>query len=187
MNPLQLVVPARPFLESYRDALLRGWSPNNLRPQTAVEELALIAADADSFLHSLDDRDPVGQTVTLPDGSRVPKLPGFRRWMWDGGFCGSIGLRWQAGTAELPAYCLGHIGYAVVPWKQRCGYATRALALLLDEARTLSLPYVELTTEPDNTGSLKVIEAQGGELVEGFDAPAQYEAGQMLRYRITLG
>ena len=57
-----------------------------------------------------------------------------------------IGLRWQAGTQELPPHCLGHIGYSIVPWKQRLGYATSALAQLLPEARAEGLLYVELTT-----------------------------------------
>ena len=26
----------------------------------------------------------------MPDGSFVPRLPGYRRWLWDGKFCGSI-------------------------------------------------------------------------------------------------
>ena len=45
--------------------------------------------------------------------------------MWDGEFCGSIGFRWQPGTTDLPRHVLGHIGYSVVPWKRRLGYATR--------------------------------------------------------------
>ncbi len=44
-----------------------------------------------------------------------------------------IGLRWQRGSEALPPYCLGHIGYAVVPWKQGRGYATRALREVLGE------------------------------------------------------
>ena len=67
----------------------------------------------------LDDREAKRGPVTLPDGSQVPRLPGYRRWMWDGEFCGSIGFRWQPGTSALPPYVLGHIGYSVVPWKQR--------------------------------------------------------------------
>ena len=31
--------------------------------------------------------------MTLPDGSQVARLPSLRYWLWDGVFCGSIGLR----------------------------------------------------------------------------------------------
>src|SRR2546430_6881442 len=37
---------------------------------------------------------------TLPDGSVVPRLPGYRKWIWDGEFCGVIGFRWQPGRSE---------------------------------------------------------------------------------------
>lgn len=53
--------------------------------------------------------------------------PGYVRWLWDGEFCGTIGLRWQPATEALPPHCLVHIGYAVVPWKQGKRYAKRAL------------------------------------------------------------
>ncbi len=135
---------------------------------------------------SLVLKEPTGETVTLPDGSKVPRLPGFHRWMWDGGFCGSIGLRWQRGTQELPPHCLGHIGYAVVPWKQRRGYATRALALLLPEAKAEGLAFVEITTDPSNVASQRVIEANGGVLFEHFTKPAQFGNTLGLRYRIQL-
>jgi hypothetical protein len=88
--------------------------------------------------------------VILPDGSTVPRLPGFRRWIWDDEFCGSIDFRWQPGTSDLPAHVLGNIGYAVVPWKRGRGYAKRALGLLLREVRSTGLTFVELTTDPDN-------------------------------------
>lgn len=39
---MNLVWPAAQYLRSYREALQRGWSPNNLRPQVAQEELAAI-------------------------------------------------------------------------------------------------------------------------------------------------
>ena len=116
----------------------------------AREHLALIAKDATAFLARTDDREAKGGDITLPDGSTVPRLPGFVRWMWDGEFCGQIGFRWQPGTEALPPHCLGHMGYAVVAWKRGRGYATRALALMLAEARKEGLAYVELTTDPDN-------------------------------------
>jgi predicted acetyltransferase len=114
------------------------------------------------------------------------RIPGFRRWMWDGDFCGSIGLRWQPGTTELPPHCLGHIGYAVVPWKQGKGYATAALRLLLPQARAIGLPFVEITTDPDNIASQRVIEAAGGVLHEKFIKPPQYGSKPGVRYRIPL-
>ena len=183
---MQLVTPAQRYLLSYADALKRAWSPDNLRPEAAGEELLHIEADPDGFVAEQTDREAKGPPVTLPDGTTVQRLPGIHLWMWDGEFCGSIGFRWQPGTAELPPTCLGHIGYSVVPWKRRLGYATRALADILPEARAVGLPYVELTTDASNVASRRVIEANGGTLVERFDKPASYGGAASLRYRIAL-
>ena len=183
---MQLVTPSREHLDSYVAALRQGWSPST-EHDVSGEVLAEIEADADSFLAGADDRDPQGRTISLPDGTVVPRIPGFARWMWDGEFAGSINARWQPGTVALPPHCLGHVGYSVVPWMQRRGYATRALALLLDELRLeTDLPYVEITTDPDNVGSQRVIEANGGVLVERFDKGPAYGHGEGLRYTIAL-
>jgi predicted acetyltransferase len=183
---MNLVWPAREYLPGYLHALRHGWSPDHLRPQTALDELARIARDADAFVREQVDREAKGPRLTLPDGSVVPRLPGYLRWMWDGEFCGSIGFRWQPGTTELPEYCLGHIGYSVVPWKRQRGYATRALQLLLPQAREEGLAYVELTTDADNIASRRVIEANGGKLVEHFKKAAAYGGAESLRFRISL-
>jgi len=184
---MKLVWPAPEHLASYTAALERGWSPDNLRGEVAArEEMGKIAADPAAFLAGLVDREGNGPPITLPDGSTVPRLPGYRRWMWDGELCGSIGFRWQPGTAALPPYCLGHIGYAVVPWKQGRGYATLALGLLLPDARAQGLPFVELTTEPANVASQRVIVANGGVLVDRFTTPAALGATEILRFRIDL-
>jgi predicted acetyltransferase len=45
---------------------------------------------------------------------------------------------------------------------------------------------VELTTEPDNLASQRVIEANGGRLVERFTKTPQYGSAPGLRYRIDL-
>jgi predicted acetyltransferase len=184
---MELVVPALPYLDAYADALRRGWSADNIRLEVAArEELAKIAADPAAFVASLDDREAKAGPVTLPDGSRVPRLPGYRRWIWDGDFCGSIGFRWQNGTSALPPYVLGHIGYAVVPWKRQRGYATRALALILEDARREGLDHVTLTTDPDNEPSQKVILANGGVLVEQFNSGPSYGDKDHLLWRIAL-
>ena len=184
---MQLVRPTREHLSSYIAALERGWSADNIRGAIAArEELDQIYADPDAFLTSLEDLEAKGPPVKLPDGSVASRIPGFRRWLWDGEFAGSIGFRWQPGTTALPPHCLGHIGYAVVPWKQGKGYATIALGLVLLEAKSLSLPYVEITTDPENIASRRVVEANGGKLVECFVKPPQFGSKPGLRYRIAL-
>ncbi len=191
-HPLSLITPTHSHVASYVDALQRGWSANNERPQAAArEERESIATDVDAFLALCDNPQGGGPPVNMLDGTQVERLPSMRRWLWDAdGFAGTIQLRWQLGpsgpVAELPPYCLGHIGYGVVPWKQRRGYATRALALILPEALALGLPHVEITTDPSNTGSQKVIEANGGVLLEHFTKPAQFGSKPALRYRIAL-
>ena len=185
---MELVWPHADYLPGYAAALRQGWSMDNTRGEAAaLEELEKIAADPAAFIAGMVDREALGGPVTLPDGSVVARLPGYKCWMWDGEFCGSIGLRWQPGTTALPPHCLGHIGYAVVPWKQGRGHATRALGLMLGHARQEGLPFVELTTDPTNLASQRVIEANGGVLVERFTKPAQFGGAPGLRYRIALG
>ena len=184
---MKLVRPAREHLAGYVSALERGWSADNIRGAAAArEELDRIAADADAFLASMEDREAKGPPISLPDGSVAARIPGFHRWMWDGEFAGSIGLRWQPGTTELPPHCLGHIGYSVVPWKQGKGYATAALRLMLKEAKAVGLPHVEITTDPSNLASQRVIEANGGTFVEEFVKPQQFGRKPGFRYRIVL-
>ena len=187
MSEMRLVWPSRQYLPSYIAALERGWSPDNTRGLLVTEEqLRRIATDADAFLESLVDKEATGDPITLPDGTTVPRLPGYARWMWDGELCGTIGFRWQRGTEELPPHCLGHIGYSVVPWKQRRGYATRALREMLQEAKSEGLRYVEITTDPSNIASQRVIERNGGVFVEEFVAPPALASRREFRYRVSL-
>lgn len=180
-----LIRPGPPHLASYVAALRTGWSADNVRGgAAAAEEMQRIEEDPTAFLASLEDREAKGPPVKLPDGTEARRIPGFRRWMWDGEFCGAIAFRWQPGTTELPPHCLGHIGYAVVPWKQRQGFATRALRELLPEAWAVGLRFVEITTDPDNLPSQRVIEANGGVLHEHFTKPPQFGGKPGLRFRI---
>ena len=185
--PVSLMRPMVGALRGYVAALRRDWSPDNVRGKVASEEqLCRIADDASGFVASLNDPEARGGAIRLPDGTTAARLPGFVRWIWDGEFCGSISLRWQPGTASLPDYVLGHVGYAIVPWKRGKGYATRALALLLPEARSQGLPHIDLTTDPANIASQKVILANGGRLLERFRKPEAYGGAEGLRFRIEV-
>lgn len=185
--PMQLVWPTLEHLPSYVEALGTGWSADNVRGAVAAaEERQRIEADPAAFVAGMVDREAKGDPVKLPDGSIVTRIPGFRRWMWDGGFCGVIGLRWQPGTEALPPHCLGHIGYAVVPAKRNLGFATQALLETLPLAKAEGLSYVEVTTDPDNIASQRTIEKAGGVLYERFVKPAAFGRTPGLRYRIAL-
>lgn len=159
MNTVRLVAPSRARLPAYDAALARGWSANTERDVSA-EQRAELRADPDGFLAELL---MPRRRLVLDDGTIVPKLPGFVRWIVDDAFCGSINFRHVPGTEDLPAYCSGHIGYAVVPWKRRRGIATAALRLMLAEARAASgLAHVVITCDEDNVASRGVILACGG-------------------------
>ena len=67
----------------------------------------------------------------------------------------------------------GHIAYNIRPSQQSNGYATRQLALLLEEARKLQLAGVSLTIEGDNPASVRVIEKNGGRLLRTIENPVK--------------
>lgn len=190
---MELVRPQARHLESYVGALRAGWSPDNLRgAAAALEQLARIEADPQGFLALMHNPQGGGEPVQMPDGSTRERLPSFVRWMWDAeGYAGTINLRWACDAegraqAALPPHVLGHVGYAVVPWKRQRGYATRALGAVLPLAREVGLPWIDITTDPDNTASQHVVTANGGVLVEQFVRDAVWGSTPGLRYRIAL-
>jgi predicted acetyltransferase len=187
MTEIELLRPTTALLPGYVSALEAGWSPDNVRKEVAArEQLRAIEVNAEAFVYGLNDPTASGGPIPLPDGSTVPRLPSIVRWIWDGEVCGAIGFRWQAGTSELPPNVLGHIGFSVVPWKRGNGYAKQALKLMLGEARHRGLAYVELTADPENIASQRVIAACNGLLIERFKKTAAYGFAESLRYRIEL-
>ena len=179
---MELVAPALERLDEYAAALRQRWSPSNVR-DISGEQLAAIEADPAGFIAQFTRP---GGTVNLGGGVVVPRLPGPVRWIWEDGFCGIISLRHQPGTEDLPAHVLGHIGYAVVPWRRRRGLATRALHAILPSAAAVGLRWVDLTCDDDNRPSQRVIEANGG-VLWSRSPDADRPGHDKLLYRIAFG
>lgn len=159
MTPVELVLPGPAYLPFYVEALRTGWSPSTMRNVSGEH---LQAIDADAFLAELRGDRP--GMARLPDGTEVPRLPGTEFWVWDGSFCGVMKLRQQPGTEALPPHVHGHVGYAIVPWKQGYGIATAALRALRPIAAARGLARVLIICDEGNHASRRVIEKNGGVL-----------------------
>ncbi|WP_329382418.1 GNAT family N-acetyltransferase [Streptomyces sp. NBC_01351] len=84
-------------------------------------------------------------------------------WIAEGDtYLGAIDLRHYLNAFLLDAG--GHVGYSVRPSARRRGLATWALHEVLHEARILGMDRILLTCDPDNTASVRTIEANGGVL-----------------------
>jgi predicted acetyltransferase len=121
--------------------------------------------------------------IVTAGGRSVPRLPSRVFWLDDGEFCGVINLRFVSGSDALPDYVSGHVGYAVVPWKRRRGYATAALALILRVASEVGLSRLEITCDDDNEASRRVILKNGAEFIGARALPG---GGTKLVFGIDL-
>jgi predicted acetyltransferase len=197
----QLAWPSVELLPHFQAALVRGWSRNNVTAErTRLQDLQKIHADPQAFVASLVNQQGGGDDVQLPDSSYVPRLPGYSRWVFSQQdnllqgdaleFVGTINIRYVLGTSQLPHYCLGHIGYAIVPWHSGRGAASFALAQLIKEATAAGhlqgMEYLEITTQPDNPASQAVIVKCGGHLIARYTEPPMYGGQEGLKFRIPL-
>jgi len=91
-------------------------------------------------------------------------IPDKEFWIIDSdGFAGRIilGLAFYPDPDRVG----NHVGYAVRPSRRGKGYATKALRLLLDEARKLNIKKLMPICDAANIASRKVIERNGGVLI----------------------
>lgn len=172
---IQLRIPDLASLPAYLEALQTGWTAGSDHDvETAGQIIANAESDPQRFVSSLWNPAGQGRAITLDDGREVPRLAHVRYWLFDGGYCGDLNLRWQPGSSELPEYCDGHVGYAVVPWKRRQGIATAALRGLTEVApQAFGLAWLDIATSEDNIASRKVAESAGASFVKQYIAVEQ--------------
>lgn len=104
-------------------------------------------------------------------------------WVTDNAdYIGRISIRHSLTDSLLKVG--GHIGYEIRPSKRGLGYGTKALELVLPQAKAMGLDKVLLTCDSTNIGSKKIIEANGGI----FENEVEGEKGKpsKLRYWINL-
>jgi len=183
---MKLIIPTTETAQSYFEALEKGFIDKSRGITTKETDILAIKNDFAYFIKSFDDKEARGELITLSNGDKVERLPSISRWIWDDGFAGTIGFRWQIGSHELPYYCLGHIGYGVVEWKQNKGLATLALKSICELAKQMELNFVEVVTDIDNIKSQKVVTKNNGILIETFMKPPPLEQTLSNRYRIYL-
>ena len=160
-----LVPPSTRYRESYLDALAEYRAEG--APPTLSE---MIESDGfDAFVAELHARsDP----ATAPEGY----VPRTTWWLMDGDrYLGRIAIRHDL-NAELRLWG-GHVSYDIRPSERRKGFGTQQMKLGLQKARDLGHERVLVMCDDTNTGSTRIIEANGGVLGDVIDSPEGVDEG----------
>jgi predicted acetyltransferase len=109
----------------------------------------------------LPQLDELEEKEDFPEDSKdLPPPKDELFWLVDEGeFIGRIYLIYNLTEAHMRA---GQVDYFIRPSKRRRGYGTEILRLGLDKFRERGLRRILISCASDNTGSRKIIEANGG-------------------------
>lgn len=127
--------------------------------------------------------DTLRRTEDWSHGRNLPELyvPVTSYWLVEGDtFLGMIDIRHR--LTEILENVGGHIGYAVAPAHRGKGYGTFMLRLALPKAYELGIKEARITCDSTNTASRRIIEANGGTLIDERDL---HDGGPTkLRFRV---
>jgi predicted acetyltransferase len=155
MADVFLARPSIAYKASYIEAA-HEFEKEGIRPPWHYEKLD---RNFDEYVAAILARE------TEPLASFVPQTD---YWLIvDGQYTGRCGLRHRL-TPSLQRFG-GHIGYQIRPSMRHKGYGTLQLKLLLPKAWELGLKRVMITCDDDNIGSAKIIENNGGILIDKVD------------------
>ncbi|MDR7251103.1 putative acetyltransferase [Nocardioides sp. BE266] len=158
----ELVLPTTSVQQSFLEAMDEFVAEGAEFSQTAawIEHNAPGWQDPDAFATFVD--------AVKADADEDNPRPSFHvpcttLWWVDGeDYLGRIAIRHRLNDFLLDVG--GHIGYDVRPTRRREGHATAMLQQALPWALGLGIDPALVTCDVDNHGSIRVIEAAGGEL-----------------------
>lgn len=169
---MQLVEPSEKYYASYLEAIEEY-------QQNHVDTFAFIGMTRDNVFEYMKDS---------KDGSKLPEgyVPATYFWAVEGDkFVGEISIRHRLTNALLRFG--GNIGYGVRYSKYNQGIGTKMLGLALEYAKNeLGLTWVLITCNDDNYGSARVIEKNGGILIDKIQNTVDGKVRITRRYKITL-
>ena len=163
----------------------------SLQHQDAISEYVAEFANAgEDVVHGYFGKPEwshVKTVETLAAWERGEKLGGWvpsstRFLVAEGRILGNYNVRHKL-TDALQLFG-GHCGYSVRPSERRKGYATLILSHAKERARALKIDRMLLTCRPENIGSAKTIENNGGILQDVIRHEEQDV--DIARYWITL-
>lgn len=176
---MKLVIPTTEYIPSYAEALAEGHHCGADKVKTP-EQIAAITADPAKFIAELNGPKPA--TRINEKGEEVERVPDTKLWLVSGDtFVGDVNIRHRLNpTLEASG---GHIGYGIRPSWQGKGAATELLRLCLIWCREeLKLDKVLLSCRVENAASSRVIEKNGGELMDVTQHPYAEPGVMQKRY-----
>lgn len=161
----QLVTPSTRYKSSFLEAV--GEYQAEKLPHYLPLKISELEANFDLYINKIIQE-------ARGDGLSEDQVPHTEYWLVDGDtYLGRVNLRHHLNDRLQQVG--GHIGYDIRPSQRRKGYGTMALQLGLAKAKELGLTDVLITCDVNNTGSAKVIQANGGVLEQvqpmGADKP----------------
>lgn len=174
---MELIIPSVDYKDSFI-AAVHEYQATESDDRRDIYELDVTALAQDFYAY-------VRMLLDQSEGKNLPEgyVPQTTLWLVEGeDFIGRVSIR-----HSLTEFLLregGHIGYDIRPSRRNRGYGTKILELALPRARVLGIDRVLVTCSETNTGSRKIIEANGG-VLENIVTVADGKPGKM-RYWITL-
>lgn len=147
---MKLFLPSVRYQKSYLEALgeAEGEAGATILAKPGINQ---------SFEEFVKNKIEMSKGLHLPEGF----VPATELWLVDKDeFIGRASIRHQ--LTENLLKIGGHIGYYIRPSKRRMGYGKMILKLALKETKKLGFSKALVTCDANNTGSCKIIEANGG-------------------------